>query len=66
MILESASQIAIRPIKRYPTVTAGSSETRTRVSSNLPSPSSTFDGTTYNDFVLSFDFSYQANSPPRR
>ncbi|MCU1253693.1 MAG: efflux system, outer rane lipoprotein NodT family, partial [Edaphobacter sp.] len=45
----------------YPTVTAGPSATRTRVSSNRPPPSSTFDGITYNDFVLPFDFSYQAD-----
>jgi NodT family efflux transporter outer membrane factor (OMF) lipoprotein len=45
----------------YPTVTAGPSATRTRVSSNRPPLSSTFDGVTYNDFVLPFDFSYQAD-----
>jgi NodT family efflux transporter outer membrane factor (OMF) lipoprotein len=45
----------------YPTVTAGPSATRTRVSSNRPPPSSTFDGVTYNDLVLPFDFSYQVD-----
>jgi NodT family efflux transporter outer membrane factor (OMF) lipoprotein len=45
----------------YPTVTAGPSATRTRVSNNRPPLSSTFDGITYNDFVLPFDFSYQAD-----
>ena len=45
----------------YPTVTAGPSATRTRISSNRPPLSSTFDGITYNDFVLPFDFSYQAD-----
>jgi len=45
----------------YPTVTAGPSATRTRVSSHRPPPSSIFDGITYNDFVLPFDFSYQAD-----
>jgi NodT family efflux transporter outer membrane factor (OMF) lipoprotein len=45
----------------YPTVTAGPSASRTRVSSNRPPPSSIFDGITYNDFVLPFDFSYQAD-----
>jgi NodT family efflux transporter outer membrane factor (OMF) lipoprotein len=45
----------------YPTVTAGPSATRTRVSSNRPPLSSTFDGVTYNDFVLPFDFSYQVD-----
>lgn len=45
----------------YPTVTAGPSAARARVSSNRPPLSSTFDGVTYNDFVLPFDFSYQAD-----
>jgi NodT family efflux transporter outer membrane factor (OMF) lipoprotein len=45
----------------YPTVTAGLSATRTRVSANRPPPSSIFDGITYNDFALPFDFSYQAD-----
>jgi NodT family efflux transporter outer membrane factor (OMF) lipoprotein len=45
----------------YPTVTAGPSATRTRVSNHRPPLSSTFDGITYNDFVLPFDFSYQAD-----
>ena len=36
----------------YPTVTAGPSATRTRMSANRPPPSSIFDGITYNDFVL--------------
>lgn len=45
----------------YPTVTAGPSATRTRVSANRPPPSSIFDGITYNDYVLPFDLSYQAD-----
>lgn len=45
----------------YPTVTAGPSASRTRVSNNAPPPGSKFDGVTYNDFVLPFDFSYQAD-----
>jgi NodT family efflux transporter outer membrane factor (OMF) lipoprotein len=45
----------------YPTVTAGPSATRTRVSARRPPPSSIFDGITYNDFVLPFNFSYQAD-----
>jgi NodT family efflux transporter outer membrane factor (OMF) lipoprotein len=45
----------------YPTVTAGPSATRERISSNRPPLSSTFDGITYNDFVLPFDFSYQVD-----
>ena len=45
----------------YPTVTAGPSATRTRTSGNRPPPNSIFNGITYNDFVLPFDFSYQAD-----
>jgi NodT family efflux transporter outer membrane factor (OMF) lipoprotein len=45
----------------YPTVTVNPSATRTRTSSNRPPPSSTFNGITYNDFVLPLDFSYQAD-----
>ena len=44
----------------YPTVTAGPSATRTRVSANSPT-STVLRGATYNDFVLPFDFSYQAD-----
>jgi NodT family efflux transporter outer membrane factor (OMF) lipoprotein len=44
----------------YPTVTAGPSTTRTRVSAKAPG-STTLRGTTYNDFVLPFDVSYQAD-----
>jgi NodT family efflux transporter outer membrane factor (OMF) lipoprotein len=45
----------------YPTVTAGPSASRTRVSANSPSHSSAISGATYNDFVLPFDVSYQAD-----
>ena len=45
----------------YPTLTAGLSGTRTGVSAHRPPPSSIFDGITYNDFVLPFTFSYQAD-----
>jgi len=45
----------------YPTVTAGPSATRTRVSNNRPPLSSAFDGITYSDFVLPFDISYQVD-----
>jgi NodT family efflux transporter outer membrane factor (OMF) lipoprotein len=45
----------------YPTVTAGLSASRTRVSSRRPPPNSIFNGITYNDFVLPVDFSYQAD-----
>ena len=44
----------------YPTVTAGPSATRTRISGNSPT-SSLLRGATYNDFVLPFDVSYQAD-----
>jgi len=44
----------------YPTVTAGPSATRTRVSANAPT-STVLRGTTYNDFVFPFDLSYQAD-----
>ncbi len=44
----------------YPTVTAGPSATRTRISANSPT-STILRGATYNDFVLPFDFSYQAD-----
>jgi NodT family efflux transporter outer membrane factor (OMF) lipoprotein len=44
----------------YPTVTAGPSATRTRVSANAPT-NTVLRGTTYNDFVFPFDLSYQAD-----
>ena len=44
----------------YPTVTVGPSATRTRVSANSPT-NSILRGATYNDFVLPFDVSYQAD-----
>jgi NodT family efflux transporter outer membrane factor (OMF) lipoprotein len=43
----------------YPTVTAGPSATRTRVSQHAPPPGSQFDGITYNDFAVPFNFSYE-------
>ncbi|HTE89280.1 MAG TPA: efflux transporter outer membrane subunit [Terriglobales bacterium] len=45
----------------YPTVTAGLSGTRTRVSGRRPPPNSIFNGVTENDFVLPVDVSYQAD-----
>jgi len=45
----------------YPTVTAGLSGTRTRVSANRPPPNSIFNGITENDFVLPVDVSYEAD-----
>src|SRR6202045_1074377 len=45
----------------YPTVTVDPSATRERISSRRPPPTSIFDGITYNDYVLPFDISYQAD-----
>ena len=45
----------------YPTVTTGPSATRERMSSRRPPPNSIFNGITYNDYVLPFDVSYQAD-----
>jgi NodT family efflux transporter outer membrane factor (OMF) lipoprotein len=45
----------------YPTVTAGLSGARTRVSAHRPPPNSIFNGITDNDFVLPVDVSYQAD-----
>ena len=45
----------------FPTVTAGLSGTRTRVSANRPPPNSIFNGITENDFTLPVDVSYEAD-----
>ena len=45
----------------YPTVTVSPSATRQEYSGNRP-PQSTFDGLTFNDFVLPVNVSYQANA----
>jgi len=45
----------------FPTVTAGLSGTRTRVSAHRPPPNSIFNGVTENDFTLPVDVSYQAD-----
>ena len=45
----------------YPTVTAGASAIRTRNSAHRPPQNSIFNGITFNDFVLPFDVSYQAD-----
>jgi NodT family efflux transporter outer membrane factor (OMF) lipoprotein len=45
----------------YPTVTYGASATRERISARRPPPTSIFDGITYNDFVVPFSVSYQAD-----
>jgi NodT family efflux transporter outer membrane factor (OMF) lipoprotein len=56
------SRAALRYVRAdyYPTVTAAPSATREEYSSNRP-PQSSFDGLTFNDFVLPVNFSYQAN-----
>ncbi len=45
----------------FPTVTAGPSASRTRVSAHAPPPGSSFVGITYNDFELPIDLSYQVD-----
>ena len=45
----------------YPTVTPGHRRLGTRFLCDRPPATSTFDGITYNDFVLPFDVSYQAD-----
>ena len=45
----------------YPTVTYGASASRERISNRRPPATSIFDGITYNDFVLPFSVSYQAD-----
>ena len=45
----------------YPTLTAGPSASRTRTSANRPASNTTFDGITYNDFVLPFNVSYEVD-----
>jgi len=45
----------------FPTVTTGPSANRTRISQSAPPPGSTFVGITYNDFVLPFNVSYEAD-----
>jgi NodT family efflux transporter outer membrane factor (OMF) lipoprotein len=56
------SRAALRYVRAdyYPTVAVSPSATRQEYSSNRP-PQSTFDGLTFNDFVLPVNFSYQAN-----
>jgi NodT family efflux transporter outer membrane factor (OMF) lipoprotein len=46
----------------YPTLTASPSATRQEYSNNRPPHSSTFDGLTFNDFVLPINLSYQVNA----
>jgi NodT family efflux transporter outer membrane factor (OMF) lipoprotein len=45
----------------YPTVTAGASATRARVSAHAPPPGTQVDGITYNDFAVPFNLSYEVD-----
>jgi NodT family efflux transporter outer membrane factor (OMF) lipoprotein len=45
----------------YPTVTAGASASRTRVSAHAPPPGTQSDGITYNDFAVPFNLSYEVD-----
>ncbi len=45
----------------YPTVTANPSAGRTRYSNNRPPRSATFNGVTFNDFVLPLELNYEAD-----
>ncbi|HTF45659.1 MAG TPA: efflux transporter outer membrane subunit [Terriglobales bacterium] len=58
------SRAALRYVRAdyYPTVGAAPAATRDGYSNNRPPRSSTFDGITFNDFVLPVNFSYQANA----
>jgi NodT family efflux transporter outer membrane factor (OMF) lipoprotein len=58
------SRAALRYVRAdyYPTLTASPSATRQEYSNNRPPHSSTFDGLTFNDFVLPINFSYQVNA----
>ena len=47
---------------KFPTLTAGASAARTRVSANRPPHTSIFNGITSTDFVLPFDLSYQIDA----
>jgi NodT family efflux transporter outer membrane factor (OMF) lipoprotein len=57
------SRAALRYVRAdyYPTITTSPSATREQYSNNRPPHSSTFDGLTFNDFVLPINLSYQAN-----
>src|SRR5438067_5732047 len=58
------SRAALRYVRAdyYPTLTAFPSATRQQYSNNRPPKSSTFDGLTFNDFVLPINLSYQVNA----
>lgn len=57
------SRAALRYVRAdyYPTVAVSPSASRQLYSNNRPPQSSTFDGLTFNDFVLPVNISYQAN-----
>jgi NodT family efflux transporter outer membrane factor (OMF) lipoprotein len=57
------SRAALRYVRAdyYPTVTASPSATRQQYSDHRP-PQSSFDGLTFNDFVVPLNLSYQANA----
>src|SRR6201987_2006152 len=58
------SRAALRYVRAdyYPTVTTGPSAARERYSNNRPPPSSSFNGMTFNDFVVAVNLSYQVNA----
>lgn len=55
---QARAQLRYSRADLFPTVTAGSSATRNRISNNRPA-SVTTNGTTYNDFQIPFELSYQ-------
>ena len=58
------SRAALRYVRAdyYPTVTAAPSAAREKYSKHRPPQTSIFDGITFNDFVVPFNLSYQANA----
>jgi NodT family efflux transporter outer membrane factor (OMF) lipoprotein len=58
---ESRAALRYNRADYYPTVTAGLSGDRTRVSAHAPPPGSSFVGITYSDIVLPVDVSYEAD-----
>jgi NodT family efflux transporter outer membrane factor (OMF) lipoprotein len=59
---ESRAALRYARADYYPTLTASPSATRQQYSNNRPPRSSTFDGLTFNDFVLPINLSYQVNA----
>ena len=58
------SRAALRYVRAdyYPTLTTSPSASRQKYSGNRPPRTSTFDGVTFNDFVLPINLSYQVNA----